>query len=78
MTVLNTSAEREPLLQPSTSPALSNREGKDDEQAISTSRGALIVGSVGLLIFLQGMSSKISALRHNRIPSSIMYNSIYA
>ena len=55
MAIANGSAERDPLLERSTSPSLSERYGKDDETTISTSRGAFIVGSVGLLIFLQGM-----------------------
>ena len=62
MTVLNGSAEREPLLERSTSPSLSDSEGKDGEAVISTLRGSLIVGSVGLLIFLQGMSSYLFGL----------------
>jgi hypothetical protein len=55
MAVLDGSTERAPLLARSTSPSLSERDGKVKEEAISTSRGAFIVGSVGLLIFLQGM-----------------------
>jgi hypothetical protein len=56
MAVLDGSTERAPLLARSTSPSLSERDGKvKKEEAIPTSRGAFIVGSVGLLIFLQGM-----------------------
>ncbi|KAH6878766.1 major facilitator superfamily domain-containing protein [Alternaria rosae] len=71
MTVLNTSAEREPLLQPSISPTLTNREGKDDEPAISTLRGALIVGSVGLLIFLQATNISIITTTQSSIAADL-------
>jgi hypothetical protein len=65
MAVLDGSTERAPLLERST-PGL---DGKvKDEAAISTSRGGFIVGSVGLLIFLQGMyhlvSGSIVCLNH--------------
>lgn len=65
MAVLNASTERAPLLRRSTSPSLSDRDSKDGEAAISTLRGSFVVGSVGLLIFLQGMS--IRCLKHHQL-----------
>jgi hypothetical protein len=60
MAILNGSSERDPLLEPSASPSSSERGDKPEEEAaISTLRGAFIVGSVGLLIFLQGKLREI-------------------
>lgn len=77
MAVLNGSAEREPLLERSTSPSLSDSEGKDGEAVISTLRGSLVVGSVGLLIFLQGMSSYLFESHQRVFFTLIMYCSIH-
>ncbi|KAK1907941.1 hypothetical protein P3342_013260 [Pyrenophora teres f. teres] len=70
MAISNGSAERAPLLQRPTSPPLS-RDAKDEESAISTSRGAFIVINVGLLIFLQATNISILTTTQSSIAADL-------
>lgn len=76
MAIANGSAERDPLLERPTSPSSSERHGKHDETTISTSRGAFIVASVGLLIFLQGMHAITFCTLHDAFVNAARIMSI--
>jgi hypothetical protein len=56
MAVHNSRAERAPLIHRSTSVRAIYQKDDDTESGISTTRGSFIISSIGLLIFLQGMS----------------------
>lgn len=55
MTIENGRAERAPLLHRSTSVRAIYPKDDEIETGISTLRGAFIISSIGLLIFLQGI-----------------------
>lgn len=61
MAFSNHPTDQDPLLPPSPSRASPERDDQDEEPDISMSRGACIVASVGLLIFLQGMPGCFSS-----------------
>ncbi|KAF2128199.1 MFS general substrate transporter [Dothidotthia symphoricarpi CBS 119687] len=61
----------EPLLRRSTSPSLSGSDGKDEDETISTSRGAFIMGSIGLLIFLQATNISILTTTQSSIAADL-------
>lgn len=62
MTSEDGAGERAPLLRHASTPSQSVADGKDVDIDISVKRGAVIIASVGLLIFLQGKSVILWAL----------------
>jgi hypothetical protein len=56
MAIHNSRAERAPLIHRSTSVRAIYQKDDDTESGISTTRGSFIISSIGLLIFLQGLS----------------------
>ncbi|KAF1974137.1 MFS multidrug transporter-like protein [Bimuria novae-zelandiae CBS 107.79] len=63
--------ERAPLLRRSDSPSEAGAAGDDKAPIISTSRGALICTSVGLLIFLQGANISILTTTQSSIAADL-------
>jgi hypothetical protein len=73
MTVENGRAERAPLIHRSTSVRAIYTKDDDAEAAISTTRGACIVASIGILVFLQGQSQ----LESRAVSDTPLFNFLY-